>query len=444
MASVSTIWDYDTVTSGSPPATPVPTGSNYVSALVSNVTPYWLDLSTNNGGTPFFIVRPWSITPVDLETASQIWISVDKTYVNLSTSDNALLQNQRLQITLLESRPNATVQVLSQQTEIQGQTVNATIPAGSTIGIDGSVTLATGTQVTFTNANIGIDSMPNVNFAPGQSVNIGSVTETVNTSSNVTNEYISNNPLVYIGENTLSRTWNTGDKIPINIAGTRGLYDSIMLTMESSSGNILHYNVYPNGLYTNDFGYDIMVSSFSGNTYLGTIGYDSRGGNNAVAFQEFDFSPVICYLVQVSIEWNGTNGVSDTVTVKAYGRNTSTSSLSGLSYGSWSNSCGTGSWSTILDSTHAPSIKKLFVTLLNDGSGAQTNPCQIALSFNGSSQFAILGLSGTWNPNNFYPQTWEFDFLPGIDMVIGNKNISAQAFNLDANVIPYLEMLAIL
>lgn len=195
-----------------------------------NISSWSFQLRDAHGGD--YTILPFGNATIPSASGETFYITPLKQTQSLSI--NLPIQ---VSIAYLASAPAS----FSQTSQLPVYTLNAAVTVNSgTVAIDGTVELAPGTTVDATIDTSGGSVDVNVTGGDMNIGSLGSITETVNADTNVTNVKLSTNAMVYWGKQTVTVSnlasgsyQNIGDII--NLSAT-GFYDGFLVLLSSTQG----------------------------------------------------------------------------------------------------------------------------------------------------------------------------------------------------------------
>ena len=255
---------------------------------IQNLSHLALNISSNIQGT-ILILQPYESIPIDVQGNEQITFTLQTPILTANSQTGEYVQYKTSSvaysggITALALIPVYTtdVTVKSGSVDISGGTVTANIPAGTTVGLNGPVT-------------------------------VGSITETVTTSGAITNTFVPNNGLVFLG--TITATFTNSSATVTNATAQLAspiLVDGVVLFLQSAD-----YTTPPYTLTFQVVGRGSSTGQVNGPTTSATSVSASYTANGLEGIGQLS-APNLCSLVQVEIA--PTQTVTDTVTVDVYG-----------------------------------------------------------------------------------------------------------------------------
>ena len=195
-------------------------------------------------------------------------------------------------------------------------TFNVTTASGDTVTIAGTINIASNQTVGISGvATVEFNGTQQVEFPSAQSV---SVTEIVDTNTNVLNLKLSTNSLVEYAvgySQTFTLAAGAETQLTVNtggIIGTTGLYDGVIVFMSSAQSQVPNYKL------QGEFWYSSPTGSSSTNIVSPFQGPDTLNGNTEGMFQILFTQPVLGNNLGLIIQNDGGGSITDTVTIDVY------------------------------------------------------------------------------------------------------------------------------
>lgn len=298
-------------------------GTIYQTIEFHNTCRYQLLISLQQvGGQPKVVIPAWS-TKQFISPGSTFYVSVDPSYPADTNVSSTLLAAEQVYVLLKTGVEAPYVLPLSIQTAsiVTGGDINATITgstdvnvvniptitidsAGNTVNVGNTITANVSGAVT---ANLPAGSTVEVTQASGAALNIGNVQSIIdNVQSQVVNEYVATNALVFFGQQTISVSNITnGGSVSTNFTQSpelHGFYDGLYFEFSSSGG------------YTYTVGNCYGWVSFGGNNVINTPNISPNNGYVGYFGEGQAFSRVGFNLLNNT----GSTISSDTITVSAW------------------------------------------------------------------------------------------------------------------------------
>ena len=305
LASVSTLVPYE-----------LQTGSPFVAGMFYNLSPYFLQLSETQNGTPYFIISPWSITPVNFSYVNQ-FVSLETTIPAIDVNQPALQANQYVKVVLYQTPLNIPTTLLTQgatqtadvsQVNINNNNLNVTTQAGSQTTVAGTVDIGNTPAVTVTSGTVDIAS---------GTVDVTMTGSTVTQDANVINDIIPTSPTTS-GTITQSLNIAAGASGFLMISIPLSLYDGCTVYLYSPSNQFTNITVTLNQIRYQTTGGATFRSPIN-NVFVFDESYDNKTQSLLSEFFSWE-KEFQCNMLYIGINNLGTSPIIDTITVTVYPR----------------------------------------------------------------------------------------------------------------------------